>query len=712
MKHLKTTIKLSVLALACCGAGALALQPTASAKADDSAPATCVTMEKGAAVYVSDDFSGIRWTTKIDFDKYQVLCGAGKTITFGTLVLPTSMLGEDGVLTVADEGAEDIVANVDVDNLANDTQYYSIINYDNIAAAYEGELSDEEALKKAYAVELTARSYVKVNDAYYYADEMGTSRSARQVALTAELLGDWSDEETAKANKAAKYYGMTERYVPTVVSNGGAGSAVVDLTALAGTADKEAEKQTVKIKDENHGGKTTADIAEILIAAEKLDVKTYFYNEVAGTKDFTNMLAFNIETDEVLPLGEQYVTVFFKDGTFKTYPIVCATKVITTAEELAMFSAKGGYNDLSAKASVWVDDKGTEDTSDDVNYWRESQVQSGYYVLGKNIDASDYVHGSRIAADYTDVTGKDAPAGEFNNSTWNGYDKYVGKPIGLTGTFNGMGYTISDMTIGSQREGFFGIVNGGTVKNVAFDNVKATESYNYIIANYLINATISDLYIETNEYDKNDKVNNPGYAFNKGTGIFANYAVEDTKISNIFIRLNSSLAKTPDLSTFGALFGGTNANEAYTCENVFVYCRQHVKYIVGTTTTVTDEETNETTEKTTYSSATIQYYMPMVTEAVAKAAKDGNDEYTIVSSKGTLYLAENQVKDPDAAQLEAYSPSISTDIYNLVVIKGVYTYPQSDKGHVSGTWTDHDYSAFWASGCWQSGTRGVAWKTL
>ena len=35
MKHLKTTIKLSVLALACLGAGVLALQPTAYAKAED-----------------------------------------------------------------------------------------------------------------------------------------------------------------------------------------------------------------------------------------------------------------------------------------------------------------------------------------------------------------------------------------------------------------------------------------------------------------------------------------------------------------------------------------------------------------------------------------------------------------------------------------------------------------------------------------------------
>ena len=119
MKHLKTTIKLSVLSLACLGAGALALQPTAYAKAEDGAG--CVTMQNGAAVCVSDDFSGIRWTSNISFDKYQMLCGAGKTITFGTLVMPTDALGEDNELTEADKDAVNIIANIDVNNIANDT---------------------------------------------------------------------------------------------------------------------------------------------------------------------------------------------------------------------------------------------------------------------------------------------------------------------------------------------------------------------------------------------------------------------------------------------------------------------------------------------------------------------------------------------------------------------------------------------------------------
>ena len=102
MKHLK--IKLSVLALACLGAGALALQPAAIdalAQYEDINVKThaSITMENGAAVSLNvtgdngEGFSGIRWTTTVDSDWY------GKqepeeqaTFVFGTLVVPTALL--------------------------------------------------------------------------------------------------------------------------------------------------------------------------------------------------------------------------------------------------------------------------------------------------------------------------------------------------------------------------------------------------------------------------------------------------------------------------------------------------------------------------------------------------------------------------------------------------------------------------------------------
>ena len=528
MKHLKTTIKLSVLALACMGAGALAFQPTAYAKAEDGAG--CVTMQNGAAVCVSDDFSGIRWTTKVDFDKYQMLCGAGKTITFGTLVLPTDSLGEDGVLTEEDQGAVNIIANIDVANLANDTEYYSIINYENLAGVFTDETTKEESLKKAYALELTARSYVKVNDTYYFTEEMGTSRSAKQVALMAELAGDWDKEDAAKATKAATYYGMTERYVPTEISNGAAGTAVIDLSAVATAA------QDVVLDTDFEG-----NVQSVFVGAERVEYVSYEEKK----------LTFKVAEGQYIPTGETYLTIY-TDGGFVTKPIIGATKVLSKAEDLAIFNAKGGNGVYTSKASA----SGVDYVS---QYWKPEQEQTGYYVLKNDIDASEYVHGSRYAADAVDVLAGTKKEGDFNDNTWNGADAYENAPMGLKGTFNGLGYAIKDMEMGSQREGLFGIVNGGTVKNVAILDVKAAAGYRFVIANYLIDATIENVYIRTDATVAAADGVEASLGFPaKSSALLANYAysTKDGKnvISNVVLEVNAVNAALADNATHGLLF--------------------------------------------------------------------------------------------------------------------------------------------------------------
>ncbi len=666
MKHLK--IKLSVLALACLGAGALALQPTANVKAE-ATPADCLTMVHGAAVYVSPegaekDFNGIRWTTKIDATKYT----EGE---FGTLVLPTSMLGDDGVLTHDDEDVLDLPANVDYANLPE--VFYSIVSYDALG----------DNASAAYAMELTARSYVKVGDDYYYASLEGvnTSRSARQVALSTELAGEFEDDY--KADKAAAYYGMTERYVPDVVSNGAAGTVAISLEVVATTEKKKLEFDNINDEGESYA---TADIAEVVIGAERIANA----DDQAKQTEYAlknNLFAVYVRQGEFLPTGEHYLTIFFKDGKFKTFPIVCATKILTTTDDLAMFSAKGGYYDLSTKASLW----------DDYDYWRPEQEQGGYYVLGKNIDASAYVHGSRIAEDATAGAGKDGELGtdddvvltpgDFNDSTWNGASSYKNKPIGLTGTFNGMGYAIDGMTMGSQREGFFGIVNGGTVKNVAFTDVKTTTTYAYVLANYLFDATVDNVYIATNKVVADDAAN-PGFLYSTGSALVANTAYGTTKISNVLLRLERQ--STAAASTFGALFGGTHGSESFTCENVFAYVRSHFKYMKESVKTV------DGVDLTVYAEDTAQYYTAMVTEKVAKRAKGESGQYTEISTKGSLYLAENQT-------LTALSngTTFSANAYDVKHLTGVYYYGQND------TWGAYDPAGFLASGCWtaKSGSR-------
>ena len=370
-----------------------------------------------------------------------------------------------------------------------------------------------------------------------------------------------------------------------------------------------------------------------------------------------------------------------------------------------MFQTKGGRYQWSTKKAGWVDGKADE-----------SQIYSGYYVLGKTLDASAYIHGSRNST--TELVTEDMSTthagktfaeayGEFNNATWNGAAALKGYDFGLTGTFNGMGYSIDGMTIATQNEGLFGIVNGGTVKNVALTDVKSQgQNYAYVLANYLQEATIENIHISTVKADADTGV---AFAFTEGSAILAANAYADTQISNCIIRANKQ-----DTATKGAaLFGVRHSGQSYDCKNVFVYSRSHYQYHLATTTT--DETTSETT--TTYKMATINYYLPLLFVQHATRAKDANGAYTVITEKGEIYLAENQVEDPDAEVLvpNAYATGkgLTADAYDIKVIKGVYLYRQGEEALEPNPWESHDFSSFLASGCWQESTagRGVAWIT-
>ena len=107
-----------------------------------------------------------------------------------------------------------------------------------------------------------------------------------------------------------------------------------------------------------------------------------------------------------------------------------------------------------------------------------STVFAGTYVLANDIDATEYVH-------------------NFNNGWSSGWN-------GLTGTFDGRGYTIDGITI--RQGGLFAVISSGTVKNVAFTNVKfsalddngeAKGNHLYVLATLLNQAaTITDIYVE------------------------------------------------------------------------------------------------------------------------------------------------------------------------------------------------------------------------
>lgn len=513
MKLMKTKLGLSVLALALVGAGAWSLQSpvTASAEVDMSG----FKMENGASVCLSgvdvneNEFNGIRWTTTVE-PSFYTSAGATQNSEFGVIVAPTGLFtGEltfETTLTNGSQVKKLPVKGIDAGSEAQ--KYYSVIDYSELGDASE-----------AYKMELTARAYVDVDgDGDYsdciYADMTGinTSRSARQVAVSAELAGV---VESANMAKAKEYYGADENVTANVdfVKNTGAkGTQYIDM-----------------VNDTTVDVAITVDgtIEEVLIGSKSVG---YEYND--GTLTLSNL-------DDIV-CGEQYVTVFTDNG-IVTKPIIGATKVIDSVDDLKMFNAKGTGATIDTDGDKVVDTFKFEYTirKDYIANWSSDQEQGGYYLLKNDIEAEGYKHGSRNTYEP-----KEGETVKFNNGTWNGAKAYRGLPIGLTGTFNGMGYAIKDMEIATELEGFFGIVNGGTVKNVAFTDVKsALTEHAYVVANYLLDATLENVYIKTDEYvadaDDDGVAESIGFPMTSSAGI-ANYYYGQTSMKSCVVDFSLS----------------------------------------------------------------------------------------------------------------------------------------------------------------------------
>lgn len=650
MKNLKTKIGLSVLALACVGAGAFNFQTNVSANAEAAATTATLVMNNGAEICVSDDFSGIRWATTIkageDF--------AGQTVRYGVVVAPTADI--EGELTL--ETAEAVDLRFTTDGIAqdaeNDVTYYSVINYDN--------LTENQAA--AYALELTARAYAyNVNeDTIVYSDisEVSTSRSARQIAIHADVTGQLDGMEADKVTKAVSYYGATER------------------TTLSAKQKAFIARSAFVVDAENYAGSTefeidlgTATPQEVIIGAESVAF------EYAEGK-------LNVKDVNFVKDGEYYMTIF-TDSEIVIKPFIKATKVLTKTDDLMMFRAKGVKNDgTTTKVSGYAN-------------WNRNQEFGGYYVLGNDITADKLADGTTAYKH-----GSLAEDGTFNNTSWNGADKYTkadGTPyeIGLTGTFNGMGYTIDKLTIGTEAEGFFGIVNQGTVKNVAFTTVKrGVKKSVYMLANYLINATIENVFIDTYKFEYTN------------TAVLANYAYGELNMTNCVIRYRNDDGYEAKAALFAAYKAAT-----YNFENVFLYAQAagtfYTDEAVSTETITTpDDETtpdvNEEVKTTTWALKTVNF-LPLVvsSQATPRTVNAETGEMSGDIKKGKIVVAQNQV-DENGAPLA--STGIVSALYDVEVINGIYSYTNTTD------WINasHNYDSFNAAGVWSTSSGVPKWK--
>ena len=113
----------------------------------------------------------------------------------------------------------------------------------------------------------------------------------------------------------------------------------------------------------------------------------------------------------------------------------------------------------------------------------------------------DYVNGGKlpVSAKLTaDIDLKDFCYAAANNAkelSWEPIGNYSKR---YTGTFDGNGHTISNLYIKVQRQGvgFFGCAEGGSIKNITFDNAQVENTgndYNYTMTGIVVGAAFATL---------------------------------------------------------------------------------------------------------------------------------------------------------------------------------------------------------------------------
>ncbi len=205
--------------------------------------------------------------------------------------------------------------------------------------------------------------------------------------------------------------------------------------------------------------------------------------------------------------GETWLSVITENGDIYSTPIIAASKVINQATDLSVFNVA--------------------DATD---------LKDGYYVLGGDIV---------VGGEYENNHEASIPTNKIE-------DEY-----GLSGTFNGMGYTVSDMTLAPN--GLFGVINGGTVKNVAFKDVSFVENttYTYGLASVVQNATFENVYLQVNDLGGVGKVTAVGFA-----------SIWDSTLKNCIFECPA--ADRDQTQTYGSFTAYPNNMKNVTFEDTYV----------------------------------------------------------------------------------------------------------------------------------------------
>lgn len=245
-----------------------------------------------------------------------------------------------------------------------------------------------------------------------------------------------------------------------------------------------------------------------------------------------NKLAFTYNGAEFIGDGTVHNVVLSTDTVDYSVNLKIVTKILRVKEDLAVFT---------------INDKTGE--------------FKGYYLLANDIDATGYTHATGIAYAVTGVSGR-----YFMNE---GYGN-----AGLKGTFDGNGHSISNLTVGQL--GIFGLINGGTVKNVAFKDLKYTNQSNIVtLAWYIVSADIENVYMNAESLP------------NVWARAMMASSIYNSAMNNVIIKLGDVLGNTGDklnvydsgLGAYGS-FVSSNANHVFDGDKANAFINV---YVISTT---------------------------------------------------------------------------------------------------------------------------------
>lgn len=252
-----------------------------------------------------------------------------------------------------------------------------------------------------------------------------------------------ADKAIKNDTNNATYGGKLDKYV---------GGKVTELENLTTFATDTLSEEGVVTKNANEV--VTIEIADIK-ANSSVTVAVndkQLLNSALTVED--GKVSFNVSALGDYTMGTEYpVSVFIAgEGVWHT-KLVCSNFAIKTAADLKYFTL-----DIETLTNTW----------------------GGYYILANDIDATGYTHTHSTTGDI-------------------GWGSVV-YTCALTGTFDGLGHAIKNFN--AIKNGLFGLVNGGTIKNLAFTNVTFTKNTKgTVFAERFWSGKLDNVYVQANAFN-------------------------------------------------------------------------------------------------------------------------------------------------------------------------------------------------------------------